>query len=228
MKATKEYVTNKFLEYNELCFEGKLSLPEIKMVRTRKSLGHVKCMKRRKLNGTWEFYDFKFCISTVLDQPEEEVEDTIIHEMIHYYILSNQIQDTSAHGKVFRQIMKTINTKYGKHISISRKKTKEEYDQDLQIRQHIVCVAHLKNQNYGVMVTARTRLFLLWTTLENLPEVESFHWYITTDPFFNRFPRSLTLRLYKVAEEDIKEHLQGAVRLVKQGNVIRKCSSSLH
>jgi len=67
--------------------------------------------------------NFQFVISTKVDLPEAEVEDTIIHEMIHYWILSNQMQDTGPHGDIFKAKMKEINMKYNRNLSIVHKTT---------------------------------------------------------------------------------------------------------
>lgn len=66
---------------------------------------------------------------TGADLPEELVEDTILHEMIHYYIAFNQWRDTSTHGQLFRREMKRINEKGGRHISISYRPNPEQLAQ---------------------------------------------------------------------------------------------------
>ena len=66
---------------------------------------------------------------TGADLPEELVEDTILHEMIHYYIAFNHWSDTSTHGQLFRREMKRINEKGGRHISISYRPNPEQLAQ---------------------------------------------------------------------------------------------------
>ena len=68
-----------------------------------------------------EHYDFRLRINTRIDLPEEEIEDTIIHEMIHYFIEVNKMEDSSAHGPLFLHMMNTINEKFGRHLTVSRK-----------------------------------------------------------------------------------------------------------
>ena len=51
--------------------------------------------------GGTKYYDFKLRINKRIDLPEQEIEDIIIHEMIHYHIAYNGIKDTSTHGRVF-------------------------------------------------------------------------------------------------------------------------------
>ena len=56
-------------------------------------------------------------MSLTLDLPEQEVEDTILHEMIHYYIAEHQIKDNKAHGREFMRMAQELNEKYGLHIT---------------------------------------------------------------------------------------------------------------
>ena len=84
MIATHEYVKEKFGEFNRLFFGGKLPTLPICMSNARTFLGA--CTYKRKKNwlGKTVLYDFKLKISKRLDLPENDIEDIIIHEMIHY------------------------------------------------------------------------------------------------------------------------------------------------
>lgn len=86
MIPTVEYIRQKFDEYNELMFEGKLKLLPFKLSSARSFLGQVRCCRKKKADGTWLYSDFQFIISNKSDYAENVVEDTIIHEMIHYWI----------------------------------------------------------------------------------------------------------------------------------------------
>ncbi len=123
MTITVDYIRRNFDEFNMLVFGGVLKTPPFRVSRARTFLGMVKCKRKRMLLSKWHFYDFEFVISSKVNllKDENEVEDVILHEMIHYYILSNQLQDSSAHGVLFRKMMKDINTKFNRNITISRK-----------------------------------------------------------------------------------------------------------
>ena len=123
MKATIPYVEKKFEEFNQLIFDGKLPKLPIELSDAKSFLGLCVYKKRRTLLGKVVCYDFKLRINTRIDLDEAEVEDIIIHEMIHYYIGYNGIVDSSAHGRVFRQLMMEINERYGRHIRVSHKPT---------------------------------------------------------------------------------------------------------
>lgn len=220
MRASLEYIKSKFDEYNTLMFEGKLPPIPFQLSRAKSFLGAVTCRRKRNPDNTWHYHSFVFKISTLLDMPEDVVEDTIIHEMIHYYIMSNQLQDTAPHGRLFIAKMLEINRKFHRNLAVSHRATKEEQDSDKRIRQHIICVSRLKNGKRGVTVVARTRLFELWDAMSRIPQIEELKWVVSIDPYFNRFPRSQKPSIYIVPSEELDAHLQEAKELIRQGNTI--------
>ena len=221
MRASLDYIKKKFQEFNELCFEGKLHPLPFRLSSARTFLGQITFMKEPNPDGTWHYFGFVFRISTVIDLPEREVEDTILHEMIHYYILSNQMQDTSAHGEIFMRMMKDINVRFNRNITVAHKSTKEEQDSDTQLRQHIICVIRFRNNQRGITIATKSRLFELWDEIPKLPNVAECSWYVSTDPFFNRYPRAASLKYHPITPAELEEHLKGAQPLIKTGNSIR-------
>lgn len=220
MIATLDYIKRKFAEYNQQMFGGKLKPLPFKLTSARTYLGQVRFRRTKNPDGTWHYYDFVFMISDKVDRDENVVEDTIIHEMIHYYILSNQIQDTAPHGVVFKKIMRGINVKFNRHVSVLHQLTAEEQDNDTEKRQHLICVVRLRGNRMGITVATRSKLFYLWDEIPRFPKVEEWHWYSTTDPFFNRYPRASTVKIYAISLEDLEEHLKGAKSLKRFGNRI--------
>ena len=192
MRATIDYIKRKFDEYNELCFEGKLKPLPFKLSNAKSFLGAV-------------FY-----------QREKNP-----HEMIHYYIMSNQMQDTGPHGKLFIAKMKEINVKFNRNLSVTHQTTKEEQDSDKRVQQHIICVSRLKNGRRGVTIAMKSRLFELWDAMPNIPNMAELKWVVSTDPFFNRFPKATKPGIYFVPSEELEEHLKDALPLVRNGNNIR-------
>lgn len=221
MRATIDYIKRKFDEYNELCFEGKLKPLPFKLSNAKSFLGAVFFQREKNPDDTWHYYGFVFKISTVMDLPEDVVEDTILHEMIHYYIMSNQMQDTAPHGELFIAKMKEINRKFNRNLSISHHTTKEEHDSDKRVQQHIICVSRLKTGRRGVTVATKSRLFELWDAIPNIPQMAEWKWFLSTDSYFNRFPKTTKSGIIFVPSEELEEHLKDAKELVKQGNSIR-------
>lgn len=110
-----------FDRFNREFFNGELPEIPIRLGRAKRSLGTCSCRIRRRW---WHIvrYDFRLRFSTSFDLPEAELEDTVLHEMIHYWIWLNDIRDTSAHGKIFRQQMARVNAA-GRHVTISHRTT---------------------------------------------------------------------------------------------------------
>lgn len=223
MRATLEYIKQKFDEYNHQMFEGKLKPLPFKLSNAKSFLGAMFFQRKRNADGTWHYDGFVLKISTVLDLPEEVVEDTIIHEMIHYYIMSNQMQDTAPHGKLFTAKMQEINRKFNRNLSVAHRTTKEEQESDKRVRQHIVCVSRLKTGKCGVTVATKSRLLELWHAMPRFPQIAELKWMVTTDPYFNRFRKATKPGIYIVPSEELEPHLKDAKELIKQSIAMRDC-----
>ena len=149
-------------------------------------------------------------ISTRFDLPEAEIEDTLIHEMIHYWIAWKGLRDSSTHGRLFRAKMKEINELYGRHLTISHKSTPEELDRDTRIRTHYICVSQLADGRTAVTVCAESAIPRIRRAFRWSPTVRTMAWYTSTDPWFNRFPRSRSPKLYPVDPADLQSHLSNS------------------
>ena len=57
-------------------------------------------------------------ISKYYNQTEKQYDETLIHEMIHYYIKYKHIEDTDSHGIEFKKIMNRINSMSDFNITI--------------------------------------------------------------------------------------------------------------
>lgn len=224
MKATVPYVEKKFEEFNQLFFAGKLPKLPIELSDAKSFLGRI-TFKKRKVDGDKdEMYDFKLRINTRIDLPEEEMEDVIIHEMIHYFIGVNQMKDTAPHGPLFLHMMDTINAKFGRHITVSRKASKEESEQsyDTSSRYHVVAVVLFKNGKTGIKVIPRIipKIIAYYNGMMATGDVDKLYLYMTNNPFFNRFPNSAALKAHIVDLVEINQYLQNAKVLECDGNRI--------
>jgi len=221
MKPTAEYIAARFAEYNARFFEGKLPVPVFRSGNAATMLGHLKYRRRRGMLGRVTYSDFVLTVSARFDLPEREVQDTIIHEMIHLYILSGGIRDTSSHGRVFRAWMQKINTEYGRHVTISHRFTSEELSADTHLRKHYICVCELADGRTGVTVTAESAVFTIHRQLPRAFTLTGCRWYGSTDPYFNRFPHVRTPKIYIVDRKELEPYLGSSVELVCDGRSIR-------
>ena len=214
MTPTVEYLEERFDTFNRMCFEGALPRIPIKLSSARSFVGRLQYRPVRDWRGrTVRREDFVLRISTRFDLPEAEVEDTLIHEMIHYWIALEGIKDSSTHGKVFRAKMQEINGRYGRHLSISHKSTPEELDRDTRISKHYFCISQLADGRTALTVVAEPRIRAIRRAFKWSPTVRASAWYCSTDPWFNRFPRCRTPKLFPVETETLRPHLLDAEAL---------------
>ena len=221
MRATVEYIIKIFKEFNDLCFDGKLPLLTVEECHSRSFMGVFNYRKYVDQYGTEIPYEMKLRISTVYDMEEETVKDTILHEMIHYYITYYRIKDTSSHGEVFLRIMNTINQKYNRHITVKLDKEKEVESTDQEKKDHFICVCE-----YGLDLVfvqcARTRILQIHNELAGDSMIKKMSWYFTENPFFNRFPNSSKARLLKINRMELIDNLKGATELECDGHTLRQ------
>ena len=224
MIPTKSYIEQKFDEFNRQMFGGQLPRIPVVLSDAKSFLGKCTYKIRRRQDGKAEYYDYKLRINTRADLPEREVEDTIIHEMIHYYIGLNRIEDISSHGPVFMQIMNAINKKFGRNITVSFKSTDKQREQfvDKKPRYHVVAVVRLKNGKTGIKVLPKIveRILNYYYNISRASEVTSVELYMTNDIFFNRFPNSAVLKAHEVDEKELFSHLNGAEKMECDGKRI--------
>lgn len=207
-------------------FAGRLPKLPIELSDAKTFLGVCVYKKRIGENGKEEKYDFKLCINTRIDLPEDEVEDTIIHEMIHYFIGVNQMNDTSSHGPLFLHMMNTINEKFGRHITVSHKGTKEQNEQaiDTKPHWHVVAAVKFKDGKFGVKVLPRVlpRILTYYNKVSQDKNISGIELYMSNNPYFNRYPNSSALNVNYADEAEIYENLQGAEKMECDGTNIRR------
>ena len=227
MKFCHPFAIRTFNHFNKLCFGGKLPDVPIEIYNAGSTLGQCKCKIGHKPDGSIVKYDFRLRFSERADLPENELEDIILHEMIHYYIDVNQFQDTAPHGVLFRQKMTEINTTYGRHITVSHKSTKEQREkmQDTRQRWHVIAVLSMKDGHKGIKVLPRVLQSILkyYNGVLKSPQVASVELYMSNDIFFNQYPNSSSLNYHRLDETVINNHLKGADKLECDGkNIIQK------
>lgn len=214
MTPTVPYLEERFDTFNRMCFDGVLPRIPIKLSNARSFVGRLQYRTVRNWRGRpVRNEDFILRISVRFDLPEAEVEDTLIHEMIHYCIAWKGLRDTSVHGRLFRSMMQEINARYGRHLTISHKTAPGEPDRDMRIRDHFLCVSGLADGRTAVTVCARTRIPAIRRAFRMSPDIRTMRWYHSRDPWFNRFPRCRTPKVFPVDPAELQTHLSDAEML---------------
>ncbi len=211
MKVTLPYLQEKFTYCNQRYFSGKLpALPiEIKDVRTYLGM----CIYRRVVK-VGQKKDFRLRFSSIYDLSEQEWEDIMIHEMIHYHIGYNGLKDNAPHGRLFKQEAFLINRQYNRHISITHRKS-EGQAEDTTHRVHVVALMHLTEGIYALKVLPRNAETIrhYYTVMKQAKGIESIELYVSDSIYFNKYPSSGALKMYKVDEKEVRQHLATAQTL---------------
>lgn len=222
MRATVEYVKQKFDVYNDLMFAGNLPAIPVRISNASSFMGKCKSKIRRHPDGRESHSDFELCISCYRELPEKTLDDIIIHEMIHYFIHYNGLIDTSPHGVIFKSIMHSINSAFNRSIEISHKPSIDKDDSSPAVRRtyRVVAVVKYVSGKYGVKVLPRVHQTIIkyCRAVEAASDIKKVDLYISADPFFNRYPSSGALKVYVITKEELVQHLENADQLIIIGN----------
>jgi predicted SprT family Zn-dependent metalloprotease len=97
MQPTTDYLKERHTLYNEKYFNGKLKPVGFSLRRSYKYFGLYMPSKST------------IAISVLFDRSDKEIDNTLIHEMIHQYIWESGIKDSGKHGRKWLSIAKDIN-----------------------------------------------------------------------------------------------------------------------
>ena len=211
MRPDIDYIKEKYRHFNDLCFEGRLPEVPVELCDAAGFLGKACYSAVEDRYGLVIGYSkLKLRINIRYDLPESEVEDVILHEMIHLYIAYHNIPDSSPHGPVFRSLMKMINERYSRHIFISRKGAPEAEDKS---GGRVVIVTTFADSSHGITICSPGKLRQIKSSLPRLYRFKSMKCYFSTDPYFRRYPRSVKGIIWKISEEALSLHLLEAKEL---------------
>jgi hypothetical protein len=203
LKPLIDYIQSRFDEYNARFFGGALPLVPVKLSHAKGFLGKVTFTRRKQgLFSGYKNENFVLRINTRIDLPEELIQDTILHEMIHYYIAVNQFKDTSVHGRLFRREMARINAEGNRHITISHRLTDEQRAQAIVHKTRAVALVRFSDGKTGIKVVPnQERHIRYWdkAAKRRFP-VSSIDWFFSDNDYFARFPSSVAMKIYLIAD----------------------------
>lgn len=226
MTPTVPFIQQTFDRFDALCFEGVLPPVPIVLTKAKTFLGKMEYRQKRDIFGNViSCSDFRLKISTNFNLSQEEQEDVVIHEMIHYYIAFHRIKDTSVHGDTFKRMMAYINQKYGRHITLKHfsevaQQRTSSAGGGTDSRKHYICISTFRDGTQGITCCASTKVFELYRLLPRYYDIAAMEWYGSIDPFFNRFPRSNTPKIYRITKDELDEHLKDSVHLRCDGHIL--------
>ena len=212
-ELTIDYLRQAFEHYNDLIFEGKLPVPKLKWSRAKTRLGQMAC-KRKTSWGRTKYYDFTISISNYYKLTKEEIDDVLIHEMIHYSIAYTGLKDTSAHGIVFRGMMDKINRTFNRHITISVRTRNLQARSAQQPKDYLILALKMKDGKYFLSSVNPSAAGKLAISLARAREIAHYAWYQSQDEYFRSMPRVRSLRGRQVSAE-VYETMIEKMKLLK-------------
>lgn len=214
MRATYKFVSDTFDLYNKLCFNNKLPRLPLKIGNAQSMLGSFTSPRRKGLFSRRNPQECVLRISARYELDEDTLVDTIIHEMIHYYIWFNNLSDTGPHGPRFKAEMMRINRDFNRHISVRHKRSETELMSDNRVSYIFICITEWTNGKQLVTSCARSRIYDINKAFCNESRVVAVKWYLSRDVWFKRLPVSRTPKAYLVNLAELQHHLRDAVECI--------------
>lgn len=200
MKANLSFLKETFDKYNRQIFGGTLPTPEFHISNARSFMGQFE-VKRHNYHRSEK--TLLLTLSGRYEIPERQLEDIVIHEMIHFHIYYAKLRDTSSHGRIFRSLMNDINTRHGRHITISHKCSKEEYESDTSQSHSIICLCTMTDGRKLICKASQSKIFELHRAFQEWDKVVKDEWFWVYGSYFNRYRRVLTPRLFEVDKDGL-------------------------
>lgn len=206
MRPTADFLKERFGEFNQTFFGD--ALPPIPILLSDvKSYAGMYVHHRRTSGVTRQIK-----INVRMDLSSEVYEDTLLHEMIHYAIDLSGKRDDAPHGTLFRQMMQMINESGDRHIRISHSPPRGSTDHiDRRPRWHVVAVlATKRGPMVKVLPRIAQRIWRYYDTVIKSPEVSEIRFFMTRNPYFNRYSVSGTFTAHLIDSEELELELSGA------------------
>lgn len=220
MFPSVQYIHENFKRFNKQMFASLLPPLPVAITTAKNYLGCITFKKGVDKLGKPCFCNYHFRFSARYDMPENEWEDILIHEMIHYYIASQGLIDDAPHGSLFKAKMQEINMKYHRNISVSRKsadvvsviKDEPKVNRPKKKCLRVIGLLRIKDGRVGLKVMPKKidAVSAFYDYFSKHEQIESVRLFFCSDPFFEQFPRSRKIYAHIVDEKEVMKHLEKA------------------
>lgn len=213
MIPTTDYIRSRFASFNATYFDGKLPEPQFCVRNSRTVLGRFSYRRKRKwLFGRYRITDYAIMVSSYYDMEASDLDNILLHEMIHFYIAYRNLRDTSTHGRLFHREMERLNA-CGWNINVTtstRRMTVTERNRKLF---YIVLAIVTTDGRYFLTVANQKYIARMDDMAARSSLVQSHVWYISVDEFFASFPLSRSLRGRSVSHEEFEQRVESMMPL---------------
>lgn len=218
MTVTAQWLNEWFTVFNRDYFSSRLPRPLLKVSHARTRLGQMTCKCQTKALRTTRT-DFAISVSDYYDMTDLQAKSVLLHEMIHYFIVFNNIRDTSPHGEVFRRMADELNSRYGWQIHVRENtkgwKPREEVPQRQrrQDSEFLILALTTDDGRYFLSRVSRRYAGKLEQQMAHAPTITSHGWYLSSDTYFSSFTEVRSLRGRRVPAEEFAERCASMSRL---------------
>jgi hypothetical protein len=201
MELTVKLLREWFHQFNAAYFENVLPEPKLLVSKSRTQLGQFSCRRVRKgLFSGYQTVGFTIKVSEFYDIPERECQQTLLHEMIHYYIAFTGAKDTSPHGRLFRELMMRLNAVGAWHITVSSRTGQYQVRQQAAEAQYLLMLLTTKDgKHYISVVNPSFRKFIERQASQSL-QVTTCQWVVSRDTRYATWPKTRSLRGRRITE----------------------------
>lgn len=186
MQVTPQQLREWFAVFNRRYFESMLSEPKFAVGKSRTRLGALSWKTHRKLLFGVKC-DYTIRLSNYYDVEERDFKNVLLHEMIHLYIESQHVKDTSSHGVVFRRMMRTINED-GWNITVSGKVDGEKRAESVRKKRSRVVLAVTTTSGKCLLSVVNPHyVHKINTAMRTARDIKSYSWHVSADDYFSSF-----------------------------------------
>jgi predicted SprT family Zn-dependent metalloprotease len=193
MIITLPILSDRFNRFNQEIFDGKLPRIALRIGSATSRAGSFSHRTAYSTRGA--VHQRTITISSAFDFSSDQLDDVIIHEMIHYWIDLHGPKE-APHGPAFTAMANDINRRFGRHITVRVKAPVTSHKKFF-----VVCVTTLPDNRMGVTVVARTRIGEMARAIPKLFKPKECRWYISSNPYFANFPAALKPKIYIAADK---------------------------
>lgn len=188
MALTLDFIREQFDVINRKHFNNGLLKPRFEITHVKSYLGqyHWKYSYDSRI-----FYDSVIRISDMFDRSDEDITNTIAHEMIHLYIRQNKIRDTRPHhGMIFNSIADRLNREGGFHIARTDSVAGCGLRNKTEVKTYHVICYKTRNGKYFQFVINKNYLNYYINRIENNPYhfKDAYIFTSTDDKRFAHYP----------------------------------------
>lgn len=221
MRPTLPLLYRRFQHFNTLCFNGELPSIHFSISRSLKRRGSFRHPVCAPADARTHVRLCQISLSDRFEMTEDDIDNVLLHEMIHYFLWLTGTADPTPHGPNFLAMAKEINQRFNRNITVTYKADPDMAQTDNRIQVNYLCISHLNNGKIGLTNVAKTRIFELDRLFRSSSMIKSHSWFGSVDKWFNKFPRSRTGKIYYITQEELDEHIAQSTPCEIVGNIFR-------